>query len=301
MPIKAKILADSISPEGKRITTFEIHLPKVLLAEFNTHAMISRNFSSSRAIPNSKNTEIESFEPLFYGKNQAGMVAKNEEIEHKQQAQEVWKHVVEECKRYSNVLSQLGLHKQWANRPNDWHVMAKGVATATEWENFFWLRDAEDAQPELAELASQMRLLIACHVPQQLTEGEWHLPYMLSERSIGGELIYIDPVEDKVVSLEEAKMISVARCAAVSYRTENIGIEKAQDIYKKLFSGNKVHASPSCHQATPVPSSQGMSIMGYLAGVEGVTHVSKNGKFWSGNLCGWIQNRQLIPNNYKEG
>jgi len=49
----AFILADSISPAGHRLTTFEIQLPKVLLAEYNTHRALSRNFSSSRAIPTS--------------------------------------------------------------------------------------------------------------------------------------------------------------------------------------------------------------------------------------------------------
>ena len=47
----AFILADTISPAGHRLTTFEIKLPKVLLAELNTHRALSRNFSSSRAFP----------------------------------------------------------------------------------------------------------------------------------------------------------------------------------------------------------------------------------------------------------
>lgn len=304
MEIKAKILADSISEAGNRVTSFEIHLPKVLLAEYNTHAMISRNFSSSRAVPVSKAVEIDSFEPIYYGKNQAGMVAQKDEVDDIDLTKSLWKSAVESSKQYSELLSKQGLHKQWANRPNDWHVMAKGVTTATEWENFFWLRYDESAQPEIFELAKIMRHLMDFSIPSKLEHGEWHLPYIHTERNLAGKLLYVDSVEDKNISLEDAKMISMARCAAVSYRTESIGIEKAQDIYKKLFSGSKVHASPACHQATPIPKIKAISCQDYLNALQcthGVTHLDRQMNLWSGNLKGWIQNRQLIPNNYKEG
>lgn len=42
------------------------------------------------------------------------------------------------------------------------------------------------------------------------------------------------------VSLEDAKAISVACCAAVSYRMEDITVEKAQNIYKKLGVGTNI-------------------------------------------------------------
>lgn len=304
MKIEAKLLADSVTPSGKRITGFEINLPKVLLAEYNTHSLIARNFSSSRAIPVGKNVEIESFEPLYFGANQAGMVAKKEEIPNKAEALEVWQHLINTCKSYSNVLGELGLHKQWANRPNDWHVMAKGVTTATEWANFLWLRNDEDAQPEIKELASLIQEALASHTPQQLNVGEWHVPYIETIRNNDGSLSYIDPVESKIVSAEDAVMISMARCAAVSYRTENIGIEKAKDIYQKLFNGKKPHSSPAMHQATPMDEGKLYTMedaLMYMLGTDGVTHMDKKGNLWSGNLVGWIQKRQLIPNHYKEG
>ena len=115
----AFILADTISPAGHRLTTFEIKLPKVLLAELNTHRALSRNFSSSRAIPTAKFVEIESFAPKAWLKNQAGMVAKNEEVDDVAQTQHIWKTAIQASKDYSKYLSELGLHKQWSNRPND--------------------------------------------------------------------------------------------------------------------------------------------------------------------------------------
>src|ERR1700752_2852978 len=48
-----KILADSIS-RANRLTTFELTFPRFILAEVNTHRMLSRNSASSRAIPTEK-------------------------------------------------------------------------------------------------------------------------------------------------------------------------------------------------------------------------------------------------------
>ena len=44
--ISVKVIADSIAVNGKRMTTFEMQLPKVLLAELNTHRVLSKNFQS---------------------------------------------------------------------------------------------------------------------------------------------------------------------------------------------------------------------------------------------------------------
>jgi len=299
----AKILADSISPQGKRITTFEITLPKVLLAEYNTHSLIARNFSSTRAIPVNKQVKIESFEPIRWGKNQAGMVAKSEEVDDVEEARRVWLDAIEASRNYSEKLSSLGLHKQHAGRCNDWHVMAKGVTTATEFENLFWLRDAEDAQPEIADLVGQMKQLREENEPTLLHPGDWHLPYITFYR---GEYCewgdYIDPHSGETLSLETARTVSMARCAAVSYRTEDIGLDRAQDIYKKLFSGQKVHASPAMHQATPMEDLPTITKkLEYMFETEGVTHLDRFGALWSGNLQGWIQYRQLLPNHYKRG
>jgi hypothetical protein len=34
---------------------------------------------------------------------------------------------------------------------------------------------------------------------------------------------------------------------------------------------------------------------------EGITHVDRDGYFWSGNFKGFIQGRQLVKDNYKKG
>lgn len=44
--IKAEIITDSISLQNNRLTTFVITYPRIILAEFNTHRMLSRNSAS---------------------------------------------------------------------------------------------------------------------------------------------------------------------------------------------------------------------------------------------------------------
>ena len=49
--ISAKIVADSVSPQGDRLISVLCTFPRIILAEVNTHRMLSKNTSSSRAIP----------------------------------------------------------------------------------------------------------------------------------------------------------------------------------------------------------------------------------------------------------
>ena len=79
--INAKIVADSMSPEGVRLTTLQLRYPRFILAEFNTHRVFSRNSSSSRAIPVKKMLEqvqTDPAMPVWWGKNQPGMQAREE-------------------------------------------------------------------------------------------------------------------------------------------------------------------------------------------------------------------------------
>jgi len=229
------------------------------------------------------------------------MVAKNEEVGDIERVKEVWRNAIESSKEYSKQLNELGLHKQWTNRPNDWHTLAKGVTSATEWNNFLWLRADGDAQPELQELAYEIKDRLENHEPQLLNPGEWHLPYVKTIRDLFDNIRYYDH-ESNELSEKDAITYSMACCAAVSYRTENIGLEKANDIYKKLFTGAKVHASPSEHIATPMKLLESLNDkLEYMFTTDGVTHIDRYQNLWSGNVKGFIQFRQLIENNVKLG
>ena len=73
---KAEIIADSKNKIGNRITTFVVTFPRIILAEFNTHRMLSKNSASSRAIPFQKmlkSVKENPFIPLKWMKDHLGM------------------------------------------------------------------------------------------------------------------------------------------------------------------------------------------------------------------------------------
>ena len=79
--ISAKIVLDSISEQGHRIVTFQLHYPRFIHSELMTHRVFSRNASSSRAIPIGKMMKqvIENpAMPVEWGANQKGMQAGGE-------------------------------------------------------------------------------------------------------------------------------------------------------------------------------------------------------------------------------
>ncbi|HEV2643681.1 MAG TPA: hypothetical protein VGT98_13280, partial [Candidatus Elarobacter sp.] len=51
MPFSARVLLDSVSPAGVRLTTMEARYPRFIHSEVMTHRVFSRNSSSSRAVP----------------------------------------------------------------------------------------------------------------------------------------------------------------------------------------------------------------------------------------------------------
>src|SRR4051812_10948707 len=76
MSFNARVLADSISA-GMRLTTMEWTFPRCILAEVNTHRMLSRNAQSSRAIPTEALIQRVIDNPFIpeFRQNQKGMQA----------------------------------------------------------------------------------------------------------------------------------------------------------------------------------------------------------------------------------
>lgn len=299
--ISAKVIQDSISEAGIRITTMELLYPRFIHSEFMTHRMFSRNAASSRAIPIEKMIEtIEKnpAQPIHWGKNQAGMQAKEELEEHKLwQAQQIWLAAAKDATQHSRNMANLGVHKQIANRITEPFQWMKVVVTATDWENFFWLRDHEHAQPEIAELAKKMKEAMDDSEPFLLYDGEWHVPYVDRNR-VSGVIYYSVSYEFEggfgIKSLlpEDAKKVSASCCAQVSYRKNDNSVEKAKTVFDRLINSEPVHASPVEHQATPMVDTSFFE--------DGVTHAYQKGGLGSNNFRGWIQYRALIPNNVKQ-
>jgi len=314
----AKIIADSISPAGKRITTFELVYPRLVHSEIMTHRLFSRNAASSRAIPVAKLIDLvrqKPARPYRFGANQPGMQDKGEDYDAPIAAgyspEEWWDLAALSAIRFAEEFAAAGYHKQIANRLLEPFQFIKTVLTATEFTNFWWLRIDADADPSIKALAELMKEASDKSEPEILLPGEWHTPYVLHKNSAQrGVLYYIVNEEGGMtfLTLEEALAISASCCAQASYRVLNMLKEKALDIYAKLLSGAKVHASPFEHQATPMEHVTQLERISFiLSGPQitqdtenwekGVTHVDRAGKFWSANFCGWVQHRQLLDNH----
>jgi thymidylate synthase ThyX len=296
--ITARILADSVSPDGVRMTTMEIEYPRFILAELNTHRMLSKNSASSRAIPvktmHQHMTENPA-QPVHWGKNQPGMQASVELTDNDlADAKFMWRRAQQDAMHWAwQMAERVGLHKQVANRITEPWMTMKTVISGTEWANFWWLRAHRDAQPEIHELATKMFTAYNASTPQPLNPGEWHVPYVRTDRSlVDGSFCYYDNNGDDL-SAEAARIISASCCAQVSYRKNDDTLEKATKIFRQLIESQPCHASPVEHQATPMDI-ESMCRFEPETWEEGITHVSANSDLWSGNLRGWIQHRKLI-------
>lgn len=270
--IEAKIIADSISPDGVRITTMELEYPRFIHAEFMTHRVFSRNAASSRAIPVAKVIEqvrTNPAMPIHWGKNQPGMQAKEElDDDKKVAAKLLWRNAAKRAADSAEAMMEIGLHKQAANRILEPFVNIKVVVTATEWDNFFNLRCHPDAQPEIHELANKMREAITESNPRAIYYGEWHVPYVERVRNQDGSLRYGDGL-----TVDEALMVSASCCAQVSYRKLDDSLDKAKEVYKRLVESEPIHASPFEHQARPT---------------------STNAHGLCGNFNKWVQYRKVL-------
>ena len=160
MSISARVVADSISPSGKRITTFVLTYPRFIHAEFMTHRVFSRNAASSRAIPARKiraSVRREPALPVYWGANQAGMQAEAELKGLKLFfVKLLWLKAMYLMLLFNWLFEKLGLHKQIANRALEPWFNITVVCTSTEWSNFYHLRNHPKAQPEIKALAEAM-------------------------------------------------------------------------------------------------------------------------------------------------
>lgn len=321
MTISARIIADSISSTGQRLTTFELEYPRFIHAEFMTHRLFSRNAASSRAIPVKtaiKLIEDDTARPIHWGKNQPGMSAKEEctaLVSGHQYTRESWWNLARDAAiRFASKFDEAGYHKQIVNRLLEPFSHIKVVCTATEFANAFYLRCHPDAQPEINRLFEIMWELYSTNEPQFLNPGEWHVPYYDGNYGNGvwkpsGYVRMIDGVahdtdHKKGNTLQEALMISSSQCAQVSYRKADDSLEKATMIYGRLVESEPVHASPFEHQGTPMVAPNVYAVRDWVNEKleetnPGMTHCDIRGDYWSGNFKGFIQHRQLIPNNVK--
>lgn len=247
---QARVEADSVSPAGDRIVTLVLTYPRIIHSEFMTYRSLSRNAGSSRAIPVEKTIEAvksDPFVPVWWGKNQPGMQAR-EELSRTllEAARAEWVLARDRAVKSAQELLRLGVHKQILNRVLEAWSWITVVATGNveSWEHLFEERCHPDAQPEFQKIATMARDVLRASTPEPLAYGDWHLPFAREK----------DYAHSPAIRAEDLKRICAARCARVSYLTHDgkRDTEKDVELYEKLVRQVPGHWSPLEHVATPV-------------------------------------------------
>ncbi len=243
----ARVVCDSVNPAGHRLTTMEIQIHRFEWPAVLTHRKFSRNAASSRALGIERMIAAVVENPALpvkWGKAAPGMqhVELFEDLDEIDDLTEEWLAARDDAVRHAERLHAMGLHKQLVNRliePFAWHT---GIITSTEWENFFQQRCtdySDDPQPEIAAVADAMRAALADSKPVELYFDEWHIPYM-QEGEWPGEF-----------DLQTALKVGTARCARVSYLTQNGKRSPSKDVelFHRLIESEPPHWSPLEHCA----------------------------------------------------
>ena len=241
--ITAKIVADSVntSIRDKRITSFILTYPRFIHSELLTHRTLTRNSSSSRAVPINKFIEdvlTDPALPIHWGANQKGMQADNEVDEStKIKAMQIWHEAKEDGVKHAKRLNEIGIHKQVANRLMEPFFHMTTLVTATEYDNFFKLRAHSAAQPEIRDLAYKMLDALADSIPDRKEEGQWHIPF--GDKFVDG------------LSIEQKLKVATARAARVSYKTFDgeINYDKDYVLHDQLLSEGHYSPFEHCAQA----------------------------------------------------
>jgi len=249
--IKAEIIADSISPSDNRITTFVVKFPRIVLAELNTHRMLAKSSSSSRAISFEKMLEkvkTDPFIPIRFQKKHNGMQGNEyfEGTEHDDCVND-WLN----CRDSAVIAAQSFKHdvtKQLRNRLLEPFMLHTVIITGTDFENYFALRSHEDAEIHIQELAYKMLDAYNKSNPNSLYIGDWHIPF--------GDKFDRNRLTDIIskYNLDEtmAKVaIATARCARVSYYNFEGTDDYEKDIalHDRLLKSKPMHSSPAEHCA----------------------------------------------------
>lgn len=328
------------SRKEHRITTVALKYPRFIHAELMTHRVFSRNASSSRAIPVERMIEFikeDTAMPIHWGKNQPGMQAREEnntpvvtelpclwdtvldddedsetfgkylEVAYKSPIEltpeEAWFEARDRAIEVALAFHKAGYHKQIVNRILEPFSHINVLVTATDWDNFFELRDHPDAQPEIKALAQAIKHAMDTSVPEWKARGEWHIPYVEAE-DLATIAYSLELSREKEYTPENltrlALQVSAARCARVSYKTfdgKRSTVEKDLKLFEQLASGRPLHASPLEHQAAPATGP-----FEWINPVSGLYMISDDDvRMKQRNFSGWVQHRAFWEDSIEKG
>ena len=256
-----------------------ITIPRIVLAEFNTHRALSRNSSSSRAIPFDKmaqEVDDNPFIPLRWQKDHSGMQGTEYFTEDEVKALSIrqqWLDAKNYAVHRAKQLNERGLTKQLCNRLLEPFMYQTIICTATEWENFIALRAHEAAEIHIQEAAYKVLEALNKSIPVVKGLGEYHIPF--------GDRFDLDKVhtvmEQTSLPMPEVMVrVAIARCARVSY----LNFEGKDDYYADIRLFDR------------------LSEAGHMSPFEHVA-VAMNNHNHYGNFVGWKQYRQFLDGENK--
>lgn len=329
----AKVLADSLSPKGDRLTTMKITFPRIVLAEFNSHRIFSRNSASSRAIPFKKMVEMvekNPFIPIAWQKDHKGMQGTEyfsdsspDGFSSTRPATEILKERWLVARDFA-VMSAKEIHKagseddkkvskQLCNRllePFMWHTV---IVSSTEFSNFFELRcpkyygvyksqkdlfagrDVDRRKRNINDFLNESQADI--HI-QAIAELMWDAYNESKPKELKKGEWHI-PFGDKLddISLTEGIKIATARCARISFQTlgDNPAINHKADLRLHDMLVESKHWSPLEHIARVMTDCEYESYYKGDSANIGHTGLQAN-QGWCNNFKGFVQYRKIMEN-----
>lgn len=297
----AEIIADSKNEFGQRITTFKLTFWRALLAEVNTHRMLSRNSASSRAIRFEnmvKSVQENPFIPIKWMKDHSGMqgVEYFEDEQDIQDLTKAWLAARNSAVGHAQILNHQGLTKQICNRLLEPFMYHTCLLTGTEFENFTALRAENMAEIHFQDLAFKMLNVMNESEPKQLKAGEWHIPF---GDQFDNELVWNSMEDHQMIGktpLDAKIALATTRCARISYIVP--GNEQKVDyladlkLHDRLASSGHMSAFEHCARAMNETEYEEHSVT-YINQQTGLMDTTFG---VCGNFTGFIQYRKMFEN-----
>lgn len=271
----SKIVAHTISKLGNDIITWEVRIPKWMVAEFNTHKIeIERNSASSRAVPSKLIIEMVQEYPCmpYQWKYNASGMSPQELMspEDEDYSNNVWLEsrdlMIAQIEKLQKLPSGRSADKQRANRLLEFCMGTVVVCTMTGGggigiNNFFGLRDKPEAQPEFEYVAHMMHNQYHDSIPN---ERSWHLPYVeYTDKFELPEHWGDDELAEWTARSTKAAIVSSARCGRVTHYKQGEIRSIEEDVKRGQSFADYGHFSP-------------------------LRHASRAGdNRWYGNMYGW--------------
>ena len=327
--IHAEIVGHSLSPQGDELISVLCTFPRIILAEVNTHRMLSKNTSSSRAIPFKKMVEAvqeNPFIPIAWQKEHKGMQGSEYITEDVfiREAESNWllaRNKAIESAQYLNKTCQVT--KQLCNRllePFMWTTMLI-TGSKEGWDNFFKLRCPQYKIHQGTYKSKKEALKYGLSNGElknwsdldwlQNNEGQAEIHMMMLSEKIYDVIQESVPIQLKpnewhipmITDLESSKLsiddqikLSVGRAANTSYTVvgdeKELTLEHAIKIHDKCVE--LVHSSVFEHCARAMFNYEWSR---YIKGKhDGNFDFGIGAEGWCNNLKGFISYRYFVDN-----